>query len=253
MRLWLRVAQAAAALAACLPGHAIARAAGRPSAWVRRFLAHAGRSFGLVVTIEGQPLTRDVLYVANHVSWLDILALGGATGAAFVSKDDVAGWPVVGWLAREGGTIFIHRQRRAAVRGQADALGQALASGRPAALFAEGTTGPGDTLLPFRASLLAAVEQAPARLRVQPVAIDYGAAAREIAWTGNEGTAGNARRVGARPGRLPVTLRFLAPIDPAVTAGRKAIAAAAEAAIGGALSQSGTLSDSERGAYRTAP
>lgn len=240
MRLGLRLARAAATLAAFLPGHALARMGKRPSPWVRRFLDHAGRAFGLVVTIEGKPLTRDVLYVANHVSWLDILALGGATGAVFVSKDDVAGWPVVGWLAREADTIFVHRQNRAAVRGQADALAESLTSGRPAALFAEGTTGPGDRLLPFRASLLAAVEHAPG-LRVQPVAIDYGPVATEIAWTGNEGTGGNAKRVGSRPGRIHVTLCFLAPIDPAVTQGRKAIAAAAEAAIGEALSDSGTI------------
>jgi 1-acyl-sn-glycerol-3-phosphate acyltransferase len=253
VRLLGKVARVAAILAAFLPGHAFARAGRQPSPWIRRFLDHAARAFGLSVTIEGQPLRRNVLYVANHLSWLDILALGGATGAAFVSKDDVARWPVVGWLAREAGTIFIHRHNRAEVRGQADALAQALSGDRPAALFAEGTTGPGDRLLPFRASLLASVEHAPAGLRVQPVAIDYGAAATEIAWTGNEGTGGNARRVGSRPGRLPVTLRFLPPIDPAVTQGRKAIAAAAEAAIGRALSQSGTLPLPAMPAYSAAP
>ncbi|TVV74265.1 lysophospholipid acyltransferase family protein [Sphingomonas solaris] len=247
MRLWLRLARTAGVLAAALPGHALDRARGRPSRQVRRFLGRAGHAFGLRVTVAGEPLDRDVLYLANHVSWLDILALGGATGAAFVSKDDVEGWPVVGWLARQGGTIFIHRQSRAAVRGQADALATALAGGRPVALFPEGTTGNGTALLPFRASLLAAVEAAPPGLRVQPVAIDYGPAARKIAWTGNEGTGGNAKRVGGRPGPLPVTLRFLSPIDPVRAGGRKAIAAAARDAIGAALSASGTID------YRPAP
>ncbi len=241
MRLWARVAAMVAIFLACLPGHGLARLLRRPSVWVRRFLAGVGRAAGLRVRVEGQPLARDVLFVANHISWLDILALGGATSAAFVSKDDVARWPVIGWLARQAGTIFVHRQSRAAVRGQADALARALAQGRPVALFPEGTTGNGASLLPFRASLLAAVEDAPAGLRVQPVAIDYGSAAREIAWTGNEGTGGNAKRVTARAGRLPVTLRFLPPIDPNMTGGRKAIALAAHEAIGRALSDSGTI------------
>ncbi len=245
-RLGLRAIRVAATLAACVPGHLIARRRIAPSPWVRRFLRGAARDFGLRVTVAGEPLDRNVLFLANHISWLDILALGGATGAAFVSKDDVAGWPLVGWLAREAGTIFIHRQSRAAVRGQADALSEALGEGRPVALFPEGTTGKGDALLPFRASLLAAVERAAAGLMVQPVAIDYGAAAREIAWSDNEGTGGNARRVGSRPGTLPVTLRFLPPIDPALH-DRKAIAALAREAIGRALSDSGTI------AYEPAP
>ncbi|WP_231639266.1 lysophospholipid acyltransferase family protein [Sphingomonas profundi] len=235
----------AAAFVGNLPGHLVARRRPAASPHIRHFLTAAGRAFGLRVTIAGTPLPRDVLFVANHVSWLDILALGGATGTAFVSKDDVAGWPLVGWMAREAGTIFIRRQRHA-VRGQADELGRALAAGRAVALFPEGTTGRGDALLPFRAALLAAVADAPAGVRVQPVAIDYGAAARDIAWTNNEGTIGNVRRVGGRADRLRVTLRFLPPIDPAGM-DRKAIAAAAREAIGRALSESGTI------AYEAAP
>ena len=247
-RLTFRMLRLAGWLLACLPGHLLVRARNRPSPWVRRFLRGAGRAFGARVTIVGMALERDVLFVANHLSWLDILVLGGASGAAFVSKDDVARWPVVGWLARQGGTIFISRQDRAMVRGQADALALALASGRPAALFPEGTTGKGAVLLPFRAALLAAAADAPGRLRVQPVAIDYGAAARDIAWRDNEGTGGNLRRVGGRACTLPVTLRFLDPIDPAGM-DRKAIAAVARAAIGQALWQSGTLSDDKPMAY----
>ncbi|MET0269158.1 MAG: lysophospholipid acyltransferase family protein [Sphingomonas sp.] len=241
MRLWARAARAAGALTIRLPAHALAGRGGRRSPQVRGFLAAAARAFGLRVRVEGVPLDANVLYLANHVSWLDILALGGATGAAFVSKDDVARWPVVGWLARQAGTIFIQRQSRAEVRGQADALASALASGRPAALFPEGTTGDGSALLPFRASLIAALDAAPPGIRVQPVAIDYGPAAREIAWTGDEGVGGNVRRIGGRRGVIPVTLRFLPPIDPAVTRGRKAIAAAARDAIGRALSADGTF------------
>jgi 1-acyl-sn-glycerol-3-phosphate acyltransferase len=241
MTFYIRVTLAALVLLLCLPGHLIARRRTGTSPWVRRFMWLAGRAMGLRVRIEGQPLTRDVLYACNHVSWFDILAIGGATGAAFVSKDDVARWPLVGWLAREGGTIFIRRSARSEVLGQAGALAAALATGRPAALCPEGTTGDGRTLLPFRASLFAGV---PEGARVQPVAIDYGAAAPEIAWTGNEGTGRNARRVLSRRGPLEVTLRFLPPIIEA--ADRKATAARAERAIGEALSRSGTIAYSPR-------
>lgn len=234
-----RAALAAGALAVSLPGHGLHRLAGRPSPWVRRFLALAGRAFGLDVEATGAPVPDHVLYVANHVSWLDIMALGGVTGAAFVSKDDVARWPVVGWLARQGGTIFVSRSDRRSVGGQAAALAEALANGRPAALFPEGTTGDGRTLLPFRASLLAALDLAPAGIAVQPVAIDYGADAERIAWIGEEGAGANASRILSHPGRIGVTLRFLDPVAPSL--GRKAVAEAARAAIEAALRESGTL------------
>lgn len=234
-----RVTLAVGALAVSLPGHGLHRLVGRPSPWVRRFLGLSGRAFGLDVRISGTPLADHVLYVANHISWLDILALGGATGAAFVSKDDVARWPVVGWLARQGGTIFVSRSNRRAVGGQAAALAGALAAGRPAALFPEGTTGDGRALLPFRASLLAALDLAPGMIAVQPVAIDYGASTGLIAWADNEDAGANARRILSRPGRVGVTLRFLDPIAPAL--GRKLVAQSARAAIEAALVDSGTL------------
>jgi 1-acyl-sn-glycerol-3-phosphate acyltransferase len=234
LRLAWRIACAVAVLLFCLVGYGLARPFGGGDRWVPRFLRLAAGALGARVEAAGRPLSRNVLFVANHVSWMDILVLGGATGAAFVSKDDVARWPVVGWLARIGGTIFIHRESRAATRGQADALALALATGRPAALFPEGTTGDGKTLLPFRPSLLAAVAPPPPGVQVQPVAILYGPAAAEIAWTDGENTAENARRLLARRGPLPVTLHFLDPIDPQI-GDRKAIAAAAQAAIAAEL------------------
>jgi len=232
LRLVRRIATLLAILLACLLGHTLARLTGDTLPWVRRFLGRAARTLGADVTVTGHPLDRDVLFVANHLSWFDILAMGGATGTAFVSKDGVAGWPVVGWLARLGGTIFIARTSRAAARAQADALTAALASGRPAMVFPEGTTNDGRTILPFHAALFAAAPAAG--VRVQPVAIDYGALAPEIAWGPDEPALAVARRLIARPGRIPITLRFLDPVDPAIT-DRKALAAAARAAIVAAL------------------
>lgn len=232
-RAW-RIALIAAALIVALPAHGFLRLVGARSCWVRRFLAWAARACGADVRTTGEPLARDVLYVANHSSWLDIVALGGATGAAFVAKDDIARWPVIGFLARVGGTIFISRATRAAARGQIETIVAALATHRPVALFPEGTTGDGRTLLAFRASLFAA---AGGGVRVQPVAIDYGPAADVVAWPTDESAGANAARLLGRRGRVPTTLRFLTPIDPAAHADRKALARAAHDAIAAALAR----------------
>jgi 1-acyl-sn-glycerol-3-phosphate acyltransferase len=222
-------------LLACLPVHYLWKLVRRPSPWPRRFLWWVGRASGMRVRVVGVPLRRDVLFLANHLSWLDIMIVAGATGAAFVSKDDVARWPVFGWLARMNATVFVARAERRSVRGQADALRDALATGQPVALFPEATTDGGTETLPFRASLLASLFPPLPGIMVQPVAIDYGAGAHDIAWVGQEGAADNARRVLSRPGGNDVILHFLAPIDPAALPDRKALAQGSRAAIVAAL------------------
>ena len=224
MRLILRVVSIVAGLLVCLPLHYLWKLSGRRSPWPPRFLRWVGWSAGMRAHIVGTPLRSHVLFVSNHLSWLDIMLLAGASGTAFVSKDDVARWPVIGWLAGLNNTVFIARAERNAVRGQADALRSALQTGQPVALFPEGTTEGGVEILPFRASLLASLFPPLAGIRVQPVALDYGPAAHDIAWIGDEPAAANARRVLARAGTVPVTIRFLEPIDPAAIGGRKALA-----------------------------
>ncbi|ATE66999.1 lysophospholipid acyltransferase family protein [Rhizorhabdus dicambivorans] len=233
LRTIARTALALFVLGFCLAGYALSRPFGKRFGWPRFFLQWFGEAMGLDVHVEGRPLGRDVLYVANHVSWLDILALGGATPTYFVSKDDVSGWPLVGMLARIGGTIFIDRESRRAARGQVDQLGAALLGHHPVTLFPEGTTGDGRSLFPFRPALFASVAPPPPGIAVQPVAIDYDAAAAEIAWTGDEDLGPNAKKVLARPGPLRCTLRFLDPLPPCDD--RKALAARAQAAITAAL------------------
>ena len=99
VRLTMRVAAIVAGLIVCVPLHYLWKLFRARSIWPQVFLHHVGRCAGLRVELVGTPLTERVLFVSNHVSWLDILALGGSTRAAFVSRDDVAGWPVVGWIA----------------------------------------------------------------------------------------------------------------------------------------------------------
>ena len=221
-----------------VPLHYLWRLFGRKSPWPRRFLKWVGYASGARVRIVGTPLRSHVLFLANHISWLDIMVVAGASGAAFVSKAEVGRWPVIGWLAGLNNTVYVERAERGAVRGQADALRNALASGQPVALFPEGTTEGGETVLPFRASLLASLYPPLPGISVQPVAIDYGSAAADIAWTGDEPAGANAKRVLSRKGRMNVTLSFLAPIDPAALPDRKALAAAARAEVVAALGAS---------------
>jgi 1-acyl-sn-glycerol-3-phosphate acyltransferase len=224
IRLVLRSALIAAGLLACLPLHYLSLLLRGRSPWPRRFLGWVGWSAGMRVRIDGVPLRSHVLFVANHLSWLDIMVIAGATGAAVVSKEEVGRWPVIGWLARLNNTVFIARAQRGAVRGQADALRTALAGGQPVALFPEGTTEGGTEVLPFRASLLASLFPPAGEVQVQPVALDYGQAGPEIAWVGEEPAAANGRRVLSRRGTVQVTLRFLPPIDPTTAGDRKALA-----------------------------
>ena len=243
MRLALRGAAILLALLVCVPLHYLWKLAGAKSPWPRRFLGLVGRAAGMRVRTTGTPLQRHVLFLANHSSWLDIMVLAGASGTAFVSKDDVARWPVIGWLSSLNKTVFVARTERKAVRGQADALRAALATGQPVALFPEGTTEGGVEVLPFRASLLASLFPPLDGVKVQPVAIDYGAAGQDIAWIGEEPAAANVRRVLARAGTVPVTIHFLTPVDPAQVPDRKALAERSRAEILAALGASSPSAD----------
>jgi 1-acyl-sn-glycerol-3-phosphate acyltransferase len=185
--------------------------------------------------VTGTPASGGVLLAANHESWLDILALGGATGAAFVAKDEVRQWAGVGWLAGLNDTLYVVRAARHQAREQADQIRMALANGRKVALFPEGTVDATRDVLPFRASLFASLFPPIGGVVVQPVALDYGAALADIAWLDHETTAANARRILSRPGVIPVALTFLAPLDPAAAGERKALAAAAREEIVAAL------------------
>ena len=219
---YVRIAAALLLLGLCFVAFHAARLVGREQAWVRRFLKCAGRLLGLRVTVEGRPVTGDVLYVANHITWLDILALGGATNTRFIAKDEIARWALVGDLARLAGTVFVARDRRGATRAQADAVVGALHEGRPVTLFAEGGTGDGLVIEPFRPALFASAVEA--KVPVQPVAIDYGRGRERYAWPDGVGFAEEAKRMLNRAEPVAVTLRFLAPLD-AGALDRKALAA----------------------------
>ncbi len=232
-----RLSLVAFLLIGVLPLHGLWRLFRLRSPWPKLFLKSASYAVGLRVTVKGYPLKRDVLFIANHLSWLDILAVAGKTGSAFVAKADMAPWPVIGWMATLNNSVYVAREDRLNVGAQTTAMKAALETRQPLTLFPEGTTGDGRALLPFRSSLVAAVSPPPQGISIQPVAIDYGARAVFIAWTDDEPVSANALRVLAVGGPIPVTLHFMDPLDHADFADRKAIAAHARDAIAASLGQ----------------
>ena len=234
MRAAFRAAGLVLLFLACLPLHLISRVATGRSAWPPRFLAASAWIVGARVRLIGEPIRPRTLLISNHVSWVDILALGGATGCAFVSKDEL-GHPLVHWLADQNHTLYVRRSQRSATADQASAIAAALERDQPLALFPEGTTGPGDHLLPFRSALLAAVAPAPDGVDVRPVAIDYGPAAPDIGWHGERGKA-NVLRVLGRKGTIPAVVRVLPPLER--SGDRKLLAHHAREKIAAALAAS---------------
>lgn len=140
--------------------------------FARRFHHLLCRIFGLRLTTRGNLYTNgQVLYVANHLSYLDIPVLGALILGCFISKNDVAGWPLIGTLARLQRTAFIDR-RPAAARQEQDNIGRRLREGLNMILFPEGTSTDGRTVLPFKSSLFAAVLEGESRLMmIQPITI----------------------------------------------------------------------------------
>jgi lyso-ornithine lipid O-acyltransferase len=225
-----RILHVLAVLVAHIIPHVFTRR-GQHSPWPQRFLGRAAHVFGLDVQVVGTPMLRDVFFVGNHISWADILVLGGATGCAFISKDGIDKTPVVGWLARQNNTVFVSREQRGAVQGQIAAVREALAAHQPIALFPEGTTSDGTSLLPFKPALFAVLLPPPRAICIQPVHISYGADQALMGWTGNEGGVTNALRILGAPGRRTVTLNFLPAFDPGEHPDRKALSARTRAAL----------------------
>lgn len=142
--------------------------------WSRQILGH----LGVKLKVRGKVPAGGVLIVANHVSWLDIYAINAARPCAFVCKDDVRGWPVLGWLTARSETVFIQRGNRRAAHRTAEALSDALRAKAAIVVFPEGTTTDGSHMLPFRPALLQSAVDAG--VPVVPVALRYREAKHEI-------------------------------------------------------------------------
>ena len=214
----------------CAPLHIASKILFRRSRWPRRFLGAAGWIVGARVTVVGSPIRPHSLLIPNHTSWMDILVLGGATGTAFVSKDNL-GHGFIHWLADQNHTVYVRREHRKGAKDQADAIARALERDQPVTVFPEGTTGPGTHLLPFRSTLLEAAALAEKDVELRPVAVDYGSAAAEVGWWQEPGK-DNILRILGRRGALPITVRILPPLE---RSDRKSLAATARSQIAAAL------------------
>lgn len=136
--------------------------------WSRRMLA----IMGVELVVEGEvPAHGPLLQVCNHVSWLDILVMNAAHPSRFVSKADVQGWPLLGALITGAGTLYIERASRRDAMRVVHRMAERLREGDVITVFPEGTTGDGQTLLPFHANLLQAAISASAP--ALPMALRY--------------------------------------------------------------------------------
>lgn len=177
----------------------------------------------------------DVMFVANHISWLDIYLLDAVCPVRFVAKAEVRAWPVIGWLAEKIGTLFIERARRHDTARAGREVVDALRQGDCVAVFPEGTTSNGTLLRPFHASLLQSAITSEARL--WPVAIRYvhrdGTANLSPAYVDNMSFADSLFRILDEPD-LAAEITYLEPF-PAHGRSRRELAALAEKAIANAL------------------
>jgi 1-acyl-sn-glycerol-3-phosphate acyltransferase len=235
VRLCLRAAMLLLLLIVLVPLHYLWRLLRLPSPWPRLFLGGAAWVTGARIKRIGVPLKRDVFYIANHLSWIDILALGGTSGTAFVAKAELAEAPLVGWLAGLNRTVYVKRENRLGVAEQINELRDALEENWAITVFPEGTTTDGQSLLPFKTPMLRVLEPPPPGVLVQPVLLDYGKVAEEIGWVGDESGINNAKRLLSRRGSFRLRVTFLDPFHPRDFPNRKAIAAESRKRIEAAL------------------
>ncbi|MES2318557.1 MAG: lysophospholipid acyltransferase family protein [Pseudomonadota bacterium] len=232
VRIFLHVAGGLAACALVFPWAGPARRDGITRRWSRELLGMCG------VSVEqagaGQALAHAMI-VSNHVSWLDIFVINALHPSHFVAKSEIRDWPVLGWLADKGGTVFIARGNRRELRHIFKGMVAALQAGQRVAFFPEGTTSKPGTVLPFHANLFEAAVDAC--VPVQPFALRYldaaGALHHSVDFSSDMSFAQNMMQVLSGP-PIRASLTCLAPIA-AGGAHRRELAQAAHDAISGAL------------------
>lgn len=185
-------------------------------AWLmQRWCRVIARVVGLHVAVSGEPCGEPVLVACNHKSWIDIIVLGATLNGAFVSKAEIADWPLVGFFARSGGrTLFINRGELRSFQDLGGDLIGRLRDGERVIFFPEGTVSGPEPLLRFKPRLFAAAQAA--RCAVQPVALSYvgGDGAALAPMRMEEGFGPHCMRF-LRARRTEVLLEFLPPIETA--------------------------------------
>jgi 1-acyl-sn-glycerol-3-phosphate acyltransferase len=201
------------------------------------------RLVGIRIHQIGRPSAdTPLLILANHVSWLDIIVITATSPVVFVAKHEVARWPLFGWLARLQRTVFIERERRHKTGEAAAAMASRLHGGDAVVLFAEGTSGNGNRILPFRSALVGAVHHTLGssthhdRVTVQALSVAYtgiggvpaGRALRDkMAWYGDMDLVPHLLGI-LRSGAVDVTVSWGPAVAYDMSADRKQITRAAE-------------------------
>lgn len=204
----------------------------------------AFRIFGMGYSSHGERMTHPGAVVSNHSSWMDIFALNAGKRVYFVAKSEVAGWPLIGWLARATGTVFIRRNVRDAAA-QKQLFEDRLTAGHKLLFFPEGTSTDGLRVLPFKPTLFAAFFSDALRdiLWVQPVSVVYtapkGGPDRFYGWWGDMDFGAHLAKVLAAPRQGSVEVIWHAPLEVAAFADRKALAKAAEEAVRSVFANAG--------------
>lgn len=175
--------------------------------WLQRF----GAIVNLHISKDGELPERRAMLVSNHISWLDIIVIGQYLPAYFVAKSDISSWPIIGYLAKQGGTIFIRRDNKHHIKTTAEKMTWLLKQNGNIIAFPEGTTTKGDQVLHFHSSLFQ-----PAlltRSAIQPVAIQYQGAAKEHApFVGDDAFVTHLMKMLSMD-KIEVRLNFLPVID----------------------------------------
>jgi 1-acyl-sn-glycerol-3-phosphate acyltransferase len=169
------------------------------------------RCFGMRVRRVGEPLPGGVMFVANHVSWIDITLLHSQRVVGFVAKKEIERWPLIGFLASRGGSIFHHRGDNESLHGVMHQMLERLRAGRAIGVFPEGRTCNGQEVNVFHARIFQPAVLA--QCMVQPVALKYGpggAAQTVVAFQKRENFLQNFWRLLGEPPR-PVEVHFLEP------------------------------------------
>lgn len=202
------------------------------------------RVVGVRTQIRGTPLPGPALFVSNHISWLDILVIGGHIRGSFIAKHEVEGWGVFGVLARLHRTVFIDRARRAASLEQRDEIVNRLKAGDNLILFAEGTSTDGTMVKPFKSALFSVAQTLP-DLPIQPVTIAYThlngmpitrSQRPLIGWFGDMELTGHVWNL-LTLGRITAVLQFHEPMSMSDAGSRKALAADAHDAVSAGLAK----------------
>jgi lyso-ornithine lipid O-acyltransferase len=207
-----------------------------PTAWLRRlYYRFLAKVLGLRLIVRGRPShSRPMLYICNHISYVDIVAIGAVVKGEFIARGDMADWPFFGLMAKAGRTVFIDRKRSSAGVAK-NAIQTRLNDGGALIMFPESTSGDGNHILPFKSALFAVAEKEVngQPVNVQPMSIAYtrmnglpmGVGWRSfLAWYGDM-TLGPHLWQFLKLGAITVEIEFHEPVTVAQMGGRKALSA----------------------------